>query len=259
MSLNEALSNEVLENSLPLWSDEPDLLTRFNTYFDTETANTASLIENAHALRYQVYCLEKKFEKPNQLLDGLEMDEFDSHALHGLLRYRPTNEVIGTVRLILPVKDQPAESFPVQQLVRGNDQNAFELLPIEKTVEVSRFAISKRFRRHYRDELRLLGFSNLKMEGQTAWRRNLLCLGLLQILLRQSVERGVIYWVAVMEPKMLRMLAAIGIRYTPVGGLVVHHGLRQPCYCDVQKMLKILRCEYPEYWNVITNGGELAF
>jgi N-acyl amino acid synthase of PEP-CTERM/exosortase system len=61
-----------------------------------------------------------------------------------------------------------------------------------------------------------------------------------------------------MEPKLLRMLAAMGIHFTPVGPIVSHHGLRQPSYCHLSTMLKRLKGERPEHWMVVTDAGRLA-
>jgi N-acyl amino acid synthase of PEP-CTERM/exosortase system len=86
---------------------------------------------------------------------------------------------------------------------------------------------------------------------------NLPCLGLVQMLLRQSVELGVEYWAAVMEPQLLRMLALMGIRFQPVGPLVSYHGLRQPSFCHIPVMVRNMALTKPESWAVVTNNGEL--
>lgn len=83
------------------------------------------------------------------------------------------------------------------------------------------------------------------------------CLGLIQELLRQSVELGLTHWTAVMEPKLLRMLAAMGIHFAAVGPIVSHHGLRQPSYCHLATMLDRLKRERPEHWMVVTDAGRL--
>jgi N-acyl amino acid synthase of PEP-CTERM/exosortase system len=56
-----------------------------------------------------------------------------------------------------------------------------------------------------------------------------------------------------MEPTLLRMLAAMGIRFRPVGPSVEYHGLRQPCYCVVSDVLKSVRYERPTFWSVLTD------
>jgi N-acyl amino acid synthase of PEP-CTERM/exosortase system len=75
--------------------------------------------------------------------------------------------------------------------------------------------------------------------------------------LRQSVDLGVEYWAAVMEPQLLRWIAMLGVRFQPIGPMVSHHGLRQPSYCHLPTMLRELAQAKPEFWDVVTNSGEL--
>ena len=86
---------------------------------------------------------------------------------------------------------------------------------------------------------------------------NLAFLGLLQFVLRECVRHNVLFWTAVMEPKFLRLLARMGISYIPIGPMVVHHGIRQPCYCYLPDMLENARRVQPQCWEVLTDGGEL--
>ena len=234
-----------------------DLLARYNTYFRTEAAETPKFINIALAIRYQVYCLEREFERAEQHADRLERDEFDTHALHSLLFYRPTEEAIGTVRLILP--DHGADSLPIQPMLRENGLNAEDYFPLEDTGEVSRFAISNEFRRGASDKMIPGSLTDPRTKiGCRERRGNLPSLGLIQALLRQTVEQGITHWVAVMEPKLLRMLCSMGIRFTPIGPLISHHGIRQPSESYLPEMLDELRREKPENWNVVTNRGDLS-
>lgn len=228
-----------------------DPLTRFNTYFCAYTADTPELIQAAFALRYQVYCLERKFEDPAQHADFLEMDEFDHHSVHSLIFYRPRAEPIGTVRIILP--DPQSDELPIQQLLRRNGIDPSACIQNKITGEISRFAISKELRRRYPACLE----AGVKQSPERQC--SLPCLGLVQSILRHSLELGITTWAAVMEPQLLRMLASLGIRFTPIGPLVVHHGLRQPSFCDVPQMLKVLKYEKPENWSVVTNDGKLFY
>jgi len=258
-------ANTIATNSSPDTKSETqpyslgnsDLLARYNTYFRTEAAETPKFINIAHAIRYQVYCLEREFERAEQHTDRLERDEFDSHALHSLLFYRPTEEAIGTGRLILP--DHGADSLPIQPMLRENGLNAEDYFPSEDTGEVSRFAISNEFRRGASDKKIPSSLTDPRTKiGCRERRGNLPFLGLLQALLRQTVEQGITHWVAVMEPKLIRMLYSMGIRFTSIGPLVSHHGIRQPSESYLPEMLDGLRREQPENWNVVTNRGELS-
>ncbi|HKU65268.1 MAG TPA: PEP-CTERM/exosortase system-associated acyltransferase [Rhizomicrobium sp.] len=225
-----------------------DILTRYNSFFHTRPANSPALIRMAQAIRYQVYCLERKFENEAEHDEGLECDGFDSAAVHALIFHRPTSEAIGTARLI-PLNGMDVLQ-PIRRLLRENGLRARDHVPLATTAEISRFAISNQFRR---------GSTGHEAAGRLAreCRSNLPCLGLIQELLRQSLAQGLTHWAAVMEPKLLRMLAVMGIHFTPVGPLVSHHGLRQPSYCRLSDMLERLKQERPDHWMVVTDGGTL--
>ena len=233
-------------------SPESDPLNRFNACFKLVSANTRSLMEAAFALRYQVYCIERQFEDPAEQKGGLETDQFDRHALHSLLFHRACDEAIGTARLILP--EARPNSLPIQQLLKKNGLNAGDYFPSAAAAEISRFAVSKQFRRRdFGPE------APLSAEAERERRGSLPCLGLVQILLRQSIDLGIEYWGAVMEPQLLRWLAMLGICFEPIGPMISHHGLRQPSYCHLPTMLRELAEAKPEFWDVVTNGGELIW
>jgi N-acyl amino acid synthase of PEP-CTERM/exosortase system len=228
-----------------------DPLTRFNTCFRTSSADTPELIQAAFALRYQVYCLERKFEDAAQHADFLEKDVIDYHSVHSLIFYRPRAEPIGTVRIILT--DPRSDELPIQQLLRRHGIDPSAYIQNKITGEISRFAISKELRRRHPSCME----GGVKQSSERQF--SLPCLGLIQNILRHSLELGISNWAAVMEPQLFRMLASLGIRFTPIGPLVVHHGLRQSSICNVPQMLKVLKYEKPENWSVVTNDGELFY
>ena len=254
-AINNVLLGNVLENSTQTWQPVLSLLARHNVYFDTRLADQPATLEAAHALRYQVYCLERKFEKPEEHGTGLETDEYDGHAVQGVLFHRPTDRPIGTVRMILP-ENCAGEGLPIDQILRAEGIDLANYVQIEKCVEVSRFAISKEFRRRWTDDLMV---ASHPLSPQEASRQaNLAFLSLVQFVLRQSIERRVLYWTAVMEPMLLRMLDRMGIHFRSIGPVVNHHGLRQPAWSYIPTVLDELKFEHRDYWEVVTNGGELS-
>jgi N-acyl amino acid synthase of PEP-CTERM/exosortase system len=228
-----------------------NLFVRYNGYFRAQAADTPSLIRTAQALRYQVYCLERGFEKACAQEDCLERDAFDNVAVHSLIFHRPTADAIGTARLILP---RPDAMLPFEKLLAEKGLRAGDAVPLRTTAEVSRFAISNQFRRR-RAEFET---DDVGTRREPECRSSLPCLGLIQDLVRQSLAQGLTHWAAVMEPKLLRMLAAMGIHFTPLGPLVSHHGLRQPSYCCLGEMLERLGRERPDHWMVVTDAGSLV-
>jgi N-acyl amino acid synthase of PEP-CTERM/exosortase system len=227
-------------------------LAQHHRCFSTALADTPTLREAAFALRYQVYCLERKFENADEHPNGLEIDAYDAHSIQGVLFRRPMRGAIGSVRMILPIAGSQA-GLPVGTLLRDNSLNLADYVNPARTIEVSRFAISKEFHRRKLDHTDGSEFTR-SQAGRDA---NLAFLTLLQFVLRESILRDMLFWTAVMEPKFLRLLARMGIGYTPVGPLVMHHGLRQPCYCYLPDMLETARRVNPQCWNVLTDGGIL--
>ena len=202
---------------------------RRNFYIEV-VSNSRSLREVFH-LRYQVYCVERRFESGQ---DGLETDAFDAMSRHILLRRRPTGQAIGTVRLVVPRLKGPGAALPMEQVASPPRLRA---LPRSRIAEVSRFALSK--------ELRAAGASS----GSLA--RLALIRGIVQV----SGCMKLTHWCALMEPKLLRLLSASAIHFVPMAGLVEHHGLRQPSVIGLNEMLERVRREKPAVWDFITSGG----
>jgi N-acyl amino acid synthase of PEP-CTERM/exosortase system len=230
-------------------TENDSLLTVFNTHFETLTADSAERVRIAQQLRHQVYCVENRLEPEND--EGVERDSFDSHAAHSLLVYRPSDIPVGTVRLILPLADEVAHSFPMQTVLDASTSREFRKIPLHSAAEISRFSISRQTLRQMQmhDEIQAQFISNTGP---------LMRLGLIQALVRMSLQHNITHWCAVMEQSLLRMLAAMAIHFVPIGPVVEYHGLRQPCFCVLPKMLADVKRERPAFWSVITSGGALA-
>ena len=235
------------------WSEELDLLNRHNIYFETRIADTPALAETAHKIRYQVYCLERKFENADEHEDGMETDAYDHRSIPGILIHRPTGDTIGTVRLVRPDMGIKG-ALPAGELLAANGIDLADYVDPRKTLEVSRFAISKNFRRRSTDNIIFTG-NAAEQRSERIRQGNLPCLSLMQFVARHSVESGAKHWVGAMEVKLLRMLHSMGLHFTNIGPEIVHHGVRQPCYSHVQTLLEDLREEQPDYWKVITDNG----
>ena len=218
-------------------------------------ASTPELIAKVQRLRYQVYCIENSFEDPARFPDGREHDEFDNHALQGLLYDNTSKAIAGAVRLILPHPGKPGNRLPIQGLCRHPRVHDHRLL-VGGAVEISRFAISKEYRRHARYHLGT-GEAGLSVRSAVAEEMFLsnMALGLVKGLVQMSIEHGITDWFAVMEPALLRLLGRSAIYFAPLGPLVEYHRKRQPCYVNLNAMLRQVRQERPDVWDVITDAG----
>lgn len=226
----------------------------YHRSFEWVLATTDELREESYRLRYQVYCIENEFEDPAENPNGLETDRYDANAAHALLRHLPSGRFAGTVRLILPSKEYPERSFPLQELCDDPIISDPDLFPVHQTAEISRFSISKQFMRRANDDsYRGVGRS----ETPNNERRLIpsISLGLIEALVAMSAQHGITHWCAEMEPYLLKRLTRFGIHFDPIGPIIEHHGRRQPCYKRLDLLLARVREEKPEIWELLTNDG----
>ena len=241
------------------YTSEATLADFYWRWFDAPIANTVDLIDTAFRLRYRVYCVENPFEDPSRNPDGRETDEHDGHSTHGLLIYRPTNTPAGTVRLVLPIHDDLDRSFALQRVCSDPLLRDRARFPVERTAEISRFCISKEFRRRRGDASLVSPQIDDDVQMPEYDERRILphlSLGLIEALVRMSVDNGITHWCAVMEPTLLRLLTRLGIHFEPIGPLIEYHGRRQPCYIPLEVLLPRVERERPDVWDVITRGGK---
>ncbi len=201
--------------------------------YDLVLARSSHHLDEVFRLRYQVYCLERGFE-PSR--NGRESDEFDRFARHALIRHRANHQVIGTVRLVVPALAGSAAHMPMEEV---SNSALLRRLPWERTAEISRFALSKRFR----------------VEGGIS--DPLLRLFLMRGLVALSGELGLTHWCALMEPCLLRLLRTTAIHFQPAGPVVEHHGLRQPSIGVIGDVLDRMEREQPAIWDFVTESGTL--
>jgi len=232
------------------------LMELYQSYFEVTPAKTAEQLAAVFRLRYEVYCVENPFEDPEKNSNGLEIDAYDACSLHSLLLHRPTGDVVGTVRLILPSRDKQSMGLPLRDicghelLVRDNVN-----LPWESTAEISRFAVSKKLRQRITD----MSVAGGECPPQHDPRRRIpdTSLGLMQGIIAMASESGVTHLCAAMEPALLRMLRRLGMQIPSLGRPINYHGWRQPCYSDLDTALARIWLERQDVWELLTRAGAL--
>jgi N-acyl amino acid synthase of PEP-CTERM/exosortase system len=231
------------------------LLDVYNSYFETVSAETEEQRKLAFRLRYEVYCVENPFEDPTQNPGEMEIDRHDEHSRHSLLVHRPSGDVVGTVRLVLPFNASRPVPLPIAQVCRheliARDNPK---LPRGKTAEISRFAVSKKVRRRASDYRTSVGGFYSSDDDPRRLIPNI-SIGLMQSIVDMAERSGITHLAAVMEPTLLRMLARLGIYFEDLGGQVEYHGVRQPCYADLDVLLTRVWFERKDVWEVLTRDG----
>jgi N-acyl amino acid synthase of PEP-CTERM/exosortase system len=227
----------------------------YNELFEVIAVETKEELEQAYALRYQVFVEEFGWEEPNAL--KLEIDEFDERAVHSLLIFKPTGQALGNVRLILPDLEKLQVSFPLQQFCTHNMLSDQEYLV--RMGEISRMSISRKFKSEVFKNKVLLDTLKERTDDVEKALATIGYYGLVSLvssifhMMKQNNMQGAF---AMMEPHFINKLTESNIHCKLIGEPIEHKGLRQPCYIDVDLLLKAKTSDVHVY-DIISNHGKL--
>lgn len=236
------------------------LIEQFGHFFEIVPAGTSALVIESQRLRYQVFCRETAIFDPADYADEIETDNYDYRSVHSVLRHKISGAVTGTVRLVLADPENPDAPFPVESLdvLRREARDAMWRVPRSRLGEISRFAVSKEFRRR-RDERSIThGITEAALAGDPRNAGRLcphISLGLIKAVFHMSWSHGITHWYAAMEPSLLRLLERLGIEFVRIGPLVDYFGRRQPCIAEVDRILAGIADRQPSVWSFITEDA----
>lgn len=235
-------------------------LSGFNFRVADAPNDNKSIYEALFRLRYQVYVNEWGFEKPEDHPDGLERDSHDSHSRHFYACHDSANEVIGTARIIL----SSDSIFPIQE--HFDVGSFFADIPNRKIAEISRLAISKKFRRRaidrvifnkdkaYSDDLAKHQEATRSIAQERRKYEHELIRGLYLLIYRESIELGLSHWCAVMAKGLHVMLCRWGIHFEQIGPEKEHHGVRAPYALSISALEESLHKKSPELLELARYG-----
>lgn len=245
-----------------------DLRAKFYEYFALVHAVTEALKREAYKLRFHVYCIETGFERKEDcqvvIENGhevyLEVDAHDCRSDHYLVRHRRTGLYAATVRLVLPDQEDLFRPYPIEAHCTL-EKPVTDLGIRRHLAEISRFAVSKEFKRRQDETGTLTGIGSQPEVYLAPDERRVLphiTVGLFAAIVRMTRAHGITHWYAVMEPALLRLLRLFGIRFLPIGPDVDYHGFRRPCLAEVDRVLPMIRKVNPPVWELITDAGRYA-
>jgi N-acyl amino acid synthase of PEP-CTERM/exosortase system len=227
-------------------SDANSISSHFSQFLRPELANTEELKREIYRLRHQVYCSELKFEAEKP--DGIEADNFDEHSVHCFVRHVATNRMAGTVRLITSANQEqllPIEKFCSHSIT--DKEFAPWLFPRQDVCEISRLAVLSDFRRRQVDQFAgaATGAINIKSYSETELRcfpYIAICLYLAAASTAFRTDKKHAY--VMMEPRLARSMAFIGIKFKQLGEPIEYHGRRAPYYINREMFLSELSPGY---------------
>src|SRR5688572_5723338 len=218
--------------------DQARMSELYDRYFTVIPATSPEVLDAAHALRYQVYCVEHPFLDASQHPTGREVDRHDPHSVHAVLINKSAGEVVGCVRLVLPQAASGLAEMPMRELLGAEARARLDACDPLRTAEISRYAVSKTLRRREGEEL----YPDVALGGDddelpVADFRRLaphLSVGLLRGVAALAAEHGITKVCAAMAPALLRLLRRFGLVFESLGPPIEYHGLRQPCMADCE-------------------------
>lgn len=236
-----------------------DVTQHFKNHFEIVNCRTQETKEDCFKLRYQAYCVEQGYVLDTASEIGMEIDEYDGRAVHVLIRHRNCQVSVATARLVLAHPHSPDEKFPLEKydVLRRIDRDREWKVARQNLAEISRFAVSKDFRKRVDEHEKLHGITPHIFEIPHSGRRQSadITLGLFQAVVKLSHEFNITHWYAMMEPSLIKLLGRSGIHFVGVGPLVQLYGTRQPCIAVVEEVLAGIYYFRQENWDFITDYG----
>ena len=199
------------------------------------------LLEKSHRLRYQAYCLERRFLRAEDYPNQLEFDEFDRDSVHvGVLDAE--GELAGTARIVKP------NSAGLPLFLHCT------LFPLETTfaesgntvVEISRVCINRRYTRRRADVFsdapgaRGIQMSTRFPRTSGATERDDVFVTLVKALYHATKRLGATHWIIAVEKSLRRRIARYGLPFQLAGPEVDYYGLVAPYIMSVAEFDQVI-------------------
>ena len=181
------------------------------------------------------------------------------------MKCRKTGEYTGIVRLVLPDPVDTGKPLPMERLCSSAIRKAVGDLanvPRERVAEISRFSVSRQLRSkcvQSADSPVTAGSVNdrnhIDVKGSCMLPH--ITLGLFAGIMLMSERHGITHFLAIIEPRLLRLLSRYGIYFHKTGPVIDHHGQRQPVMANIDMLLSGIYAKRRDVWEIITDCGKL--
>lgn len=241
---------------------EKNIIEAFDEYFEMVPAVSDELKNEVYKLRYQVYCLEIRGYNPEHYPDAMEYDDYDLHSVHYLIRHRKSGDYAATTRLILPDVNNPEKLFQLEHNCRIDNTAIMQTVNRKHLAEVSRFCVSKAFKRRKNEVNTLTGINDVSaLDYFTPDERRTfphLTLALMACIIKASYENDIHYLYVTTELSWVRFVASLGIYLIKIGPVADYHGERYPWVIKVTDLLDSVAEKNIEVWNLLTDKGRFV-
>ncbi len=212
------------------------------------------LLRESHSLRYQVYCLERRFLPTGHYPGGLEIDRFDTSSVHvGVVN--TSGEVVATARLVEPTE----AGLPFLERCSLFSHETPLHSPGRRVVEVSRLAVSRKYNRRAGDGFYSLQGRAARRDGPERRGGGEIVMTLYKALYQVSKRRGFTHWLAATEKSLQRLVARYGFPFRAVGPETDYYGCVSPYLMDLREFDAVILSGRVPLLNGFLDGLEPGF
>lgn len=232
----------------------------FSKYFQALPALDDDLRRSVFRIRHSVYCEELGYEPVRD--DRMESDEYDSRAVHCLLRTVSTSEFVGCVRLVMTDAGDPASPLPFERLCTTSiDRRSFDPARLDrrKIAEVSRLAVISRYRRRKGEQKVPLGIDEQDFGTPDRPRFPYIAAGLYLGMIAQARHHGIETLFMLTERRLAKQLSRLGVNVHKIGAPIEHRGIRYPSMMSVSEVVDGLSFFVRPLFAVIAGEMETAY
>ncbi len=205
--------------------------------------NDKEMMQQLYRLRFDVYCHECNFIKAEDYPQGFESDEYDPQSVH-FAAINDFNEVIGTLRIILPRPLPLPIRHHCPNLILENEENC---------IEISRLVISRKLRRRVDDKLYYgpqVEDKIIQQENKEFMRRaKPMAFGLYREMYRECKARGITHWYTLMEKPLRLLLSLHGFKFNCVGDAVDFYGPVYPHLGKTSEIEEEVKKKFPQFFD----------
>lgn len=206
----------------------------FRKYFDITPAVADDLQNEAYGVRHKVYCEELGFEPVRD--DRRERDEYDTRAVHVLIRSVRFDRYAGCARVVRVDPDDPLSRLPVERTCEHTIERGIvdpARLPRERIGEISRLAVTSEFRRRQGEQSTPMAISREDFGAAQMPRFPYLQVGLYLGAIALAKRLGIETLFVLTEPRLANHFARLGVKIRQIGGPVEHRGERVPSMMSI--------------------------
>ena len=231
----------------------------FTAYFsgcEVSPRRDQAMFQAVQKLRYQVYCEECGFLRPEDFPDGLEHDEHDVNSAH-FVALDLQQELAGYVRL---VRADAVQTFPFQMHCVALSDGVV-LPPAEQAAEISRLMVHRSYRRR-QGERPPVGASvdeAMPPAGVHELRNPspLILLNMYRQAYAYSLRNDIRYWYAAMERSLARILTRMNFGFQQIGPATDYYGPVAPYMADLRVLERQLGQQNPALLAWMRSSAEL--